>query len=114
MTIHQIVRDPELLKSYREWMQHPVTKMMHELTVKFSRPIGLPNVTGEHALYAQGHAVASANFLRIMFDLEDVVEEQRQLAKMKVDPDYGLRSILEEDGYPSPTKRRAKKTEETQ
>lgn len=110
MTIYQIVKDPELLRSYREWLNHPMTKMLQNLAVKFSRPVGLPAINGDNALYAQGHAVASSNFIRLLFEIEDVVDEQKQLAKMKIDPDYGLKAVLDEDGYAQP-RRRSKKEE---
>lgn len=109
MTIYSIVNDPELLKTYREWLQHPMTKLLATTAVKFARPIGLPTISGDQALYAQGHAVASANIIRVIFELEDVVDEQRKLAKMKIDPDYGFRMLLDEDGF-TPSKRRSKKT----
>lgn len=111
MTVQDILRDPELLKSYREWLSHPMTKTMRDMAVKFSRPVGLPTVSGDSALYAQGHAVASSNFLRVIFELEDLVEEQRQIAKLKMDPEYGLRSIMENYGYPQPA-RRGRKVQE--
>jgi hypothetical protein len=113
MTIQQMIRDPDLLKSYREWLQLPMTKMLQGMATKFARPVGLPNPTGETALFAQGHAVASTNFMRIIFELEDLAEEQRLMAKMKIDPEYGLRAILEDEGFPQ-YKRRSKKSEETE
>jgi len=112
MTINQIVRDTELLKTYREWLNHPMTKILKDMATKFSRPVGLPTVTGESALYAQGHAVASSNFLRIIFELEDLAEEQRQVAKMKLDPEYGLKAILDADGFGT-KRRRVQTMEET-
>lgn len=94
--IQQMVRDPLLLASYREWLSHPITKEMRKLADAFATPVGIRNVNGEEALYSLGHAVAASNLIRVLFDIEKVADEQAELAKMRIDPDYGMRKILAE------------------
>ncbi len=76
-----LIEDPAFLTAYDAWKKQPITEHMFALAKEVARPVGLPQTTGEAALYYSGMFDACDTMLHFLLDLRGFVERRQQVAE---------------------------------
>ena len=88
--------DDTFARAYQSWLDHPMTQKMLRFTQEASRPLSLPEIKPEAALYYAGQVDHDFDVRTV---LTEFVPRVRQYAKAK-----GVKKLASTYGVPSASK----------
>jgi len=104
-----LLRDPQWLERYQNWLADPMTQDMLALADRAGRSSGLDKVTGEYALYQSGITLGAQVTLDFMSSIPALAAQKDGSAELTAD--FGVEKTMAQLGY-TPAQIKKSKQEE--